>query len=67
MSEEAPSGTKFICVCAGCGHHESENPILEFNFRNKKIYQVCPKCKFHNTMDMSTPMRPKLPKTRTMR
>jgi hypothetical protein len=35
---------KIICVCKYCGHSEKEDPIIEINFRDQKIYYYCPKC-----------------------
>jgi hypothetical protein len=56
-----------ICVCAKCGGHSSKSP-LEFNFREQKIYQICPDCGHHNSMEIAPPPIPKpYPKTKTMR
>jgi len=37
------------CVCE-CGHHENENAIIEFNFREQKVFFRCPKCKKNNEL-----------------
>ena len=59
--------TRFICVCAKCGHHDSKTSI-EINFRDKKIYHICPECKTQNDITITPPLVAKpYPKVRTMR
>lgn len=35
---------KIFCVCQYCGHVEKDDPVLEINFRDQKIYYYCNKC-----------------------
>ncbi|MFW6172701.1 MAG: hypothetical protein ACOC5T_03050 [Elusimicrobiota bacterium] len=59
---------KTICVCKFCGGHSSEEASLEFNFRDGKIYYICPDCKKPNIMVMKIKKEAKpLPKIRPMR
>lgn len=52
------------CVCKHCGEHTSSGCGIELNFRDQKIYYMCQKCKKMNTMDLSKPQLPSLPRTR---
>lgn len=47
------------CVCK-CGHHENENAIVEFNFRDEKVYFRCPKCKKNNEMAFGSNLSPNM-------
>jgi len=40
------------CVCGNCGHHANEEASIELNFREHKIYFVCPKCKKQDQIEM---------------
>ncbi len=35
---------RIICVCKFCGHSEKDNPVIEINFRDQKIYYYCNSC-----------------------
>ena len=44
-------------VCGFCRHHEKDVSI-EINFKDKKIYYICPKCKKENIVDMAVKNAP---------
>lgn len=52
------------CVCGFCGNHDTENAVVELNFREKKIYYLCSKCKKNNELVFGNPAPPPLPRTR---
>jgi len=29
------------CVCGFCGHHDNENAIIEFNFKEQSVFYKC--------------------------
>ena len=43
---------KFICMCAYCIHHDSEESTVEINFRDSKITYICPNCGKRNELDL---------------
>jgi len=55
-----------LCVCAKCGKHEN-NSIIEINFREQKIYWLCPKCKKMNEIVISEKKHTPLPRVKTRR
>jgi hypothetical protein len=44
------SPLKIIAVCGKCLDHNSKDAALEFNFSDKCIYYICPKCKERSEM-----------------
>jgi hypothetical protein len=50
------------CVCAKCNNRDTENASVEFNFREKKVYSLCSKCKHMNEMFFGKDMPPPLPR-----
>jgi len=57
---------KFVCVCAFCGHHDSEEATVEINFRDGKVIYFCPQCKKKNELDLSPKEIKKYPKARRL-
>ena len=53
-----------ICVCEFCAAN-TENPVIEINFIDKKMYFVCPECKKRNEAILGI-KRDLLPKTRRL-
>jgi hypothetical protein len=51
-------------VCAYCRNHDKDSNI-EINFKDGKIYYMCPECKKENTISLIAEGKP-LPKTRRM-
>jgi len=51
-------------VCAHCRNHDKE-PNLEFNFKDGKIYYLCPECKKESVITLKAESKP-LPKLRRM-
>ena len=45
------NGIKIVCVCK-CGNSDYDEGTLEINFRDSKIYYVCPKCRKTNKMQL---------------
>lgn len=41
---------KIIAVCEHCLDSNSKNAALEFNFKDKCIYYICPNCKKRSEM-----------------
>jgi hypothetical protein len=58
---------EITCVCEKCNHREAENATIEFNFREKKVYSLCSKCKHMNEMFFGKDMPPPLPRVRVGR
>ncbi len=52
-------------VCSKCRHHDKE-PNLEINFRDGKIYYICPECKKESKILLETENKP-LPRIRGIR
>jgi len=71
MSEEiviAPNiPMKIMVVCGHCFAHNSDNAMIEYNFRDKKVYYICPSCKKTNTMGHDPGQKPPLPKAKLSR
>lgn len=55
---------KIVTVCGFCGNHDNENSVIEFNFREQKIYSLCSQCKTMNELDLSKNPSSPYPKTR---
>ena len=55
---------KITAVCAHCRHQEKE-PVIEFNFKDGKVYFVCPECKKESVITLKAEGKP-LPKLRRM-
>ena len=51
-------------VCAHCKNNDTE-PSLEINFKDKKIYYVCSKCRKENEIDLNV-TNPYLPKPKRL-
>ena len=51
-------------VCGHCRKHDSD-PTIEINFRDGKIYYMCPKCKKESKIELKAENKP-FPKTRRM-
>jgi len=49
-------------VCGFCGNHDTENASFEVNYRDKKFYYLCSKCKKSNEMEFARTTLPPLPK-----
>jgi transposase-like protein len=56
---------KIMTVCKFCGKHDSEESTIEINFRDQKIYFVCPKCEKTNTIELKASLPP-LPRIKGM-
>lgn len=52
-------------VCFHCRHHDMD-PNLEINFRDGKIYYICPGCKKENVIGLKAENKP-LPRIRGIR
>jgi len=52
-------------VCSHCRNHDKE-PNIEINFRDGKIYYMCPECNKESVISLKAENKP-LPKTRRMR
>ena len=52
-------------VCSHCRNHDKD-PNIEINFRDNKIYYVCPECKKESDISLKASLPP-LPKMRTRR
>lgn len=50
------------CVCEKCNNRDMENASIEFNFREKKVYFLCSKCKYMNEMFFGKDQPPPLPR-----
>jgi hypothetical protein len=59
--------SKIVAVCGHCRHHdkEGENSTIEFNFRDGKIYYICPECKKESSISLKVENKP-YPKVRGM-
>ena len=51
-------------VCSHCRYHDKE-PNLEINFREGKVYYVCPECKEESIISLKAENKP-FPRTRRM-
>jgi len=51
-------------VCSHCRFHDT-SPNIEINFRDNKIYYICPECKKESIISLKADLPP-LPKTRRM-
>ncbi len=51
-------------VCSHCRHHDKD-PNLEINFRDGKVYYICPECKKESIISLKVGYTP-LPRTRRM-
>jgi hypothetical protein len=60
------SANGFICVCGNCGLTIREGALLEFNFKEQKIYLVCPDCRRTSDMTVVPPKQP-YPRSRAFR
>jgi len=49
---------KFVSVCRFCGFHDDKEGTIEFNFRDEKVYFLCPKCKKLNEMTLKSNYQP---------
>lgn len=49
-------------VCSHCGEHDKD-PNLEINFRDGKIYYICPECRKESILNLKAENKP-FPKTR---
>ena len=58
---------KFKCICSKCNYTDEEEGTIELNFGGKKIFFVCPHCKFMNIIDLSPPIQSRYPHSRPMR
>lgn len=54
-----------IVVCFHCRHHDSD-PNLEINFRDGKVYYMCPECKKESIISLKAENLP-YPKSRRMK
>lgn len=52
-----------VCICA-CGHHDNEYTMVEFNFREQKIFHTCGQCKKINEISFGHTRPTPFPKTR---
>ncbi len=55
---------RITTVCSYCRGHDND-PILEFNFREGKIYYICKECKKESVINLKAEGKP-LPRTRRM-
>jgi Zn finger protein HypA/HybF involved in hydrogenase expression len=55
MAEDG--GPKIVVVCAHCRHHNS-SPALEMNFRDARVYYICPECDKESVMILKPAMKP---------
>jgi len=53
-----------VAVCSHCRYHDTE-PNIEINFREGKIYYVCPKCMKESVISLKVENSP-YPKTKRM-
>ena len=51
-------------VCLHCRYHDKD-PNLELNFREGKVYYICPECKKESIIGLKAENKP-LPRTRRM-
>lgn len=51
-------------VCSHCRNHDKD-PILEMNFKDGKIYYMCPECKKESIISLKAESNP-YPKSRRM-
>ena len=63
MSEDVTGNPKITAVCGHCRHHNSA-PILEINFRDGKIFYICPECEKESSISLKAEDKP-FAKTRT--
>ena len=58
---------KIFCICKFCLESSKDNGAIEINFREGKIYYVCPFCKKSNEVQMEYKPPMSLPKIRRVR
>lgn len=54
----------FICICAFCNNHDTENASVEINFRERKFLYLCSKCKKMNELNFGSNTPQPLPRMR---
>lgn len=54
-----------VVICSRCRYHDKD-PNIEINFREGKIYYMCPECKKESSISLVAPYTP-LPRTRGIR
>ncbi len=54
------------CICGFCNHHDSQNAIIEFDFKEQKVFYKCgnPNCGKMNEMLFGKEQMPSLPRVR---
>lgn len=55
---------KITVVCEYCRENDKD-PVLELNYKEKKLYYLCPKCKKENVIKLQPDIQP-LPRIRRM-
>ena len=55
---------KITTVCSHCRYHDND-PNMEINFRDGKIYYICPDCKKESVVSLKAESKP-FPRTRRM-
>ena len=61
MEESDVTGNpKITAVCGSCRNHNSA-PALEINFRDGRIYYICPECRKESKINLKAEAKP-LPK-----
>tara|TARA_Y100000310_G_C20664051_1_gene806464 strand:+ start:458 stop:658 length:201 start_codon:yes stop_codon:yes gene_type:complete len=60
--ENTTTDPKITAVCGHCRQHNS-TPVLEINFRDKKIFYICPGCNKESKLNLTSDIMP-FPKTR---
>jgi hypothetical protein len=55
---------EICCICEKCNNKDTENASIEFNFKEKKVYYLCSKCRHMNEMFFGKEQFPELPKIR---
>jgi aspartate carbamoyltransferase regulatory subunit len=57
---------KILAVCGNktCLEHNSKNVVIEFDFNDKCIYYICPKCKERSEMGQKQIQSNPYPKAR---
>jgi len=56
------NNVKITAVCGFCRSHNRE-PVMEINFRDGKIFYICPECNKENKLDLFVESKP-FPQTR---
>lgn len=52
----------FQCVCGYCGNTDSEEALMEFNFKEQRVIYLCGKCRKENSMVFGKEKPPPYPK-----